>query len=220
MSEINLEQARFNMIEQQVRTWEVLDQNVLDIMAAVPRERYVPDRYRSLAFADVRIPLAHHETMMTPNVEGRVLQAVAVREGESVLEVGTGSGYLTACLAQQAGEVVSVDIHSDFTRAATERLNDEGVQNVLLTTGNAAHDWGDERLFDVVVLTGSLPALFDSWRHRIKVGGRLFAIIGDGAAMEALLVTRREEGLWDEESLFETELARLRNAELPATFEF
>lgn len=219
MTEIDYEQARFNMIEQQIRPWEVLDSRVLDVLGSVPREDYVPARYRALAFTDVGIPLGHGEVMMNPNVEGRLLQAVALRPGDRVLEVGTGSGFLSACLAHLGGEVTSVDIHPEFTGAAAEKLRRHGVENVRLETGDAARDWGD-RPFDVVVLTGSLPELFESWKQRLAVHGRLFAIVGGPPVMEAILMTRVAEREWFTESLFETAVPPLKNAHKPVAFEF
>lgn len=219
MTEIDHTQARFNMIEQQIRPWEVLDQRVLDTLATVPREDYVPERYRNLAFADVRIPLGYGQVMMNPNVEGRLLQALTLRPSDQVLEVGTGSGFLTACLARLSAGVRSVDIQPEFTTSAAEKLHRHGVNNVILETGDAARDWGD-RPFDVVVLTGSVTSLTESWRQRLRVGGRLFAVIGEAPVMEATLVIRHSEDEWLSEGLFETELTPLRNATKPLSFEF
>ena len=219
MSEASIEQARFNMIEQQIRPWEVLDQRVLDVLAAVPRERFVPERYRSLAFADVRIPLGHGQTMMNPNVEGRLLQALQIAAPDHILEIGTGSGYLTACLARLGASVNSVDIVTEFTEMADQRLSANGVDNVRLATADAALDWG-ERLFDVIVLTGSLPALTEAWQRRLAVNGRLFAIVGSEPIMEAMLVTRTAEHEWLQESLFDTEIAPLLNSSPAVVFDF
>lgn len=219
MSEIDFEQARYNMIEQQIRPWDVLDQQVLDVLARTPREDFVPERYRNLAFADVRIPLDHGQTMMNPNVEGRILQALALSPEQSILEVGTGSAYLTACLARLGNSVLSVDIFPEFTRSAQQMLQQQGITNVRLQTGNAARDWGD-KLFDAIAITGSMPFLPDSWRQRLAIGGRLFAIVGEEPIMEALLVTRIGEQQWEQESLFDTELAPLLEFDKPAIFEF
>ena len=219
MSEISIERARFNMIEQQIRPWEVLDQRVLDLLAAVPREHYVPERYRSLAFADVRIPLGHGQTMMNPNVEGRLLQALQIQPDEHILEIGTGSGYLTACLAHLGAAVSSVDIVAEFTENAAQRLRANSIRNVSLVTDDAALDWG-QRLFDVIVLTGSLPKLTEAWQQRLAVNGRLFAIVGSEPIMEALLVIRTSEHEWLAESLFDTEIAPLINNSAAADFDF
>lgn len=219
MSEIDFEQARFNMIEQQVRPWEVLDQRVLDVLAEVPREDFVPVRYRRLAFSDVSIPLGRDQIMMTPKVEGRLLQAIAVSPSDRVLEIGTGSGYLTACLARLAAEVHSVDIFSEFIEAARQKLKTHGIQNTRLHTGDAAHRWGD-RSYDVIALTGSLRMRPETWPRQLKLGGRLFVVVGQSPIMEALLITRVNAREWTEESLFDTDLPPLLNAEKPSAFEF
>ncbi|MDX1605952.1 MAG: protein-L-isoaspartate O-methyltransferase [Candidatus Competibacterales bacterium] len=219
MTAIDFEQARFNMIEQQIRPWDVLDQRVLDTLAGVPREDFVPERYRRLAFADVRIPLGHGQVMMNPNVEGRLLQALTIRPTDSILEVGTGSGFLTACLARLGHEVDSVEIRPEFTERARTLLQRHGITSAHLYTDDAARDWGG-RLYDVIALTGALPELPDSWRRRLTVGGRLFAVVGEPPIMEARLVLRVGQQEWEQESLFETELPYLLNCERPAHFEF
>ncbi|MFO1352346.1 MAG: protein-L-isoaspartate O-methyltransferase [Gammaproteobacteria bacterium] len=219
MTELDIEQARFNMIESQIRPWEVLDQRILDTLSAIPREDFVPVRYRQLAFADMRIPLGHGQVMMNPNVEGRLLQAVAIQADTRVLEIGTGSGYLTACLAYLGGAVDSVELFPDFTERARQTLARQRLANIRLYTGDAARDWGTER-YDVIVLTGSLPYLPDSWRQRLAIEGRLFTVIGAEPAMEARLITRHGEQEWVQESLFDTELPPLLNFAAPATFEF
>jgi protein-L-isoaspartate(D-aspartate) O-methyltransferase len=219
MNDINLEQARYNMIEQQIRPWDVLDQRVLDVIAQTPREAFVPARYRKLAFADVAIPLEHGQTMMPPNLEGRLLQALAIKHSDSVLEIGTGSGYLTACLAHLGASVLSVDIFPELTQFARENLRPHGLNNIKLRTGNAARDWGSTR-YDVIALTGSLPTLPDSWRQRLALHGRLFAIVGEPPVMEALLITREGEQEWAQESLFDTEAPALLELDSPSVFEF
>ena len=219
MTAFNFEQARHNMIEQQIRPWEVLDQRVLDVLARVPREDFVPERYRKLAFSDLAIPLGHGEFMLKPNVEGRILQALAVRANDRVLEVGTGSGYLTACLGRLAASVVSVDIVPDFTESVRVKLKAHGLGQVALHTGDASGGWGEHR-YDAVAVTGSVAAVADHWRQSLSLGGRLFIVVGQPPVMEALLVTRLGEREWLRESLFETELPPLRNAAPPKIFEF
>lgn len=220
MSEINFEQARFNMIEQQIRPWEVLDQRVLDVIAQTPREDFVPPRYRKLAFADVRIPLAHGQCMMNPNVEARLLQALSVEPGERILEVGTGSAYLTACLARLGREVISVDIFPEFTENAFSVLRSHAIRNVRLHTGDACRGWGEQQ-YDVIALTGSLPEKpAESWLEQLAIGGRLFVIMGQAPVMEALLITRRSEQDWIQDSLFETEIPGLINSAAPVEFQF
>ena len=219
MNEINVDQARFNMVEQQIRPWEVLDQRVLNVIGQIPREAFVPPQYRSLAFADVRIPLGHHQVMMNPNVEGRLLQALNITPTDSILEIGTGSAYLSACLAKLGARVLSVDLFADFTQAAAQKLKHQGIKTVNLRTGDAAHGWGEQR-YDVIAITGSLPILPQHWQQRLKVNGRLFVIVGQAPAMEALLITRSSENEWIQDSLFDTELPALLNIDTPDIFEF
>ncbi|TMG85849.1 MAG: protein-L-isoaspartate O-methyltransferase [Betaproteobacteria bacterium] len=201
---MDFEQARFNMVEQQVRTWEVLDQDVLDLLFAVRREEFVPPAYRALAFADLEIPLGDGERMWTPKMEARVLQELEVKPNEVVLEIGTGSGYLTALLARRAREVVSIDINP--------RLLIEG-------RADGARGWGSET-YDAIVLTGSTPVLPDSWLKQLKPDGRLFAIVGDPPVMTARLTRWTAPGAIVQESLFETVVAPLKNAPQPARFVF
>ena len=219
MTAFNFEQARFNMIEQQIRPWDVLDQRVLDTIASVPREDFVPERYRNLAFSDIAIPLGHGEVMLKPNVEGRILQALAVRPTDHVLEVGTGAGYLTACLARLAANVASVDIVPEFVEVARQRLKDRGLHNVVLHVGDASRGWG-ERRYHAIAVTGSVAAIDEIWRQSLSLGGRLFVVVGQPPVMEALLITRVGEREWVRESLFDTELPPLRNAAPSRIFEF
>ena len=217
---MDIEQARYNMVEQQIRPWEVLDQEVLDLLFTVRREDFVPEAHRTLAFVDMEIPLGHGQTMWTPKLEARAVQEVAVRPTDRVLEIGTGSGYLTALLASRAAEVVSVDIVPEFTAGATEKLRAHGIENVILHTGDAARDWPDDAGFDVIVLTGSTPLLSDAFRRRLRVGGRLFAIVGEAPVMEARLITCTAPGAFRSTTLFETCVAPLANAPQPAAFVF
>jgi protein-L-isoaspartate(D-aspartate) O-methyltransferase len=217
---MDIEQARYNMVEQQIRPWDVLDQDVLDLLFKVRREDFVPEAHRALAFVDMEIPLGHGQTMWTPKLEARVLQELAVRPTDRVLEVGTGSGYLTALLASQAAEVVSVDIVPEFTASATQKLRAHGFANVALHPGDAARDWPDDAGFDVIVLTGSTPLLSDAFRRRLRVGGRLFAIVGEAPVMQAKLVTCTAPGAFRSVTLFETCVSPLVNAPQPAAFVF
>lgn len=218
MSEMNLDIARLNMIEQQIRPWEVLDQRVLDLLSTVPREDFVPPSYRNLAFADMNIPLGENQVMMSPKVEARILQALNLQGDESVLEVGTGCGYVTALLASLAKQVISVDINPEMTRQAGEKLAAHGFDNITLETGDAAQGWDTHAPYDVIVITGSLPLLSDSFKQALKVDGRLLAIVGDSPAMSVLLITRVGESEWAEETLFETDLPALINAPQPERF--
>jgi protein-L-isoaspartate(D-aspartate) O-methyltransferase len=219
MNDIDLEQARFNMIEQQIRPWEVLDQRVLDIIAKTPRENFVPSSYRNLAFTDVEIPLGHGQVMMSPKMEGRLLQVLSLQPSDSVLEVGTGSGYLTACLTRLSDRVLSVDIFPEFTESAQRKCKIHRIKNVVLRSGDAAQGWGNSR-YDAIAITGSLPVLTENWRQQLNVGGRLFVVAGEPPIMEALLITRVGEQEWTQQSLFDTELPLLINAKNPQVFEF
>ncbi len=217
---MNFEQARFNMVEQQIRTWEVLDARVLELLEKTHREDFVPVRYRKMAFTDMAIPMDHDQSMMKPVVEGRLLQALELKEDETVLEIGTGSGFITACLAQLAKQVVSVDIHAEFTRGAEAKLKEKDIRNVELETGDAMTGWQPEQAHDVLVVTGSVQDIPDHFRGWVNPGGRMFVVCGDEPAMEAKLLTKLNATEWREESLFETDLARLVNAETSPEFEF
>lgn len=218
MTAMNFDLARFNMIEQQIHTWEVLDRRVLEVLANTPRENFVPPQYRTLAFADLNIPLGHGQTMMTPKVEGRVLQALDIKPTDRILEVGTGSGYLTACLAKLGQHVYSVEFFPELKQAAEEALSAHGIRNVTLQVGDAATGWDRQAPYDVIVVTGSLPVLPAGFRESLAVGGRLFVIVGESPVMEALLITRISENDWAQESLFEIDLPPLVNAPRPQQF--
>ncbi len=206
---MNIEQARFNMIEQQIRPWEVLDQHVLDLMSEVPREKFVPETYRHLAFTDTLIPLEHDQVMMSPKLEGRLLQALMLHPKDMVLEIGTGSGYLTALLAKSARHVDSVDIFEDLVRTAVTQLNALNINNVSLNVGDAANGWQTDTRYDVIVLTGSVPVLNPQLKKQLNEGGCLFAIVGEEPVMQAYLINRISEDEFDTEVLFETSLPPL-----------
>jgi protein-L-isoaspartate(D-aspartate) O-methyltransferase len=217
---MNFEQARFNMVEQQVRTWEVLDERVLELLETTHREDFVPVRYRKMAFTDMAIPLDHDQTMMKPVVEGRLLQALELKSDETVLEIGTGSGFITACLAQLAKQVVSVDIHEQFANEVAVKLKEKDIHNVELETGNVMTGWQPEQAHDVLVVTGSVSEIPDHFRGWVNPSGRIFVVCGESPAMEAKLLTKLNATQWREESLFETDLARLVDAEKAVEFEF
>lgn len=218
MSELNLEQAKQNMIKQQIRPWDVLDQQVLDVLSQVPREDFVPLEFHNLAFADIRIPIGHGQVMMTPKVEGRMIQALAIKPDDTVLEIGTGSAYVTALLARLGRHIYSVEIHPELKMAAEKKLATHRIHNVSLEVGNAACGWDAHAPYDAIAITGSLPLLPESFKKSLAIGGRLFVIVGDSPVMEALLITRLGEDEWSQESLFETDLTALENAIQPERF--
>jgi protein-L-isoaspartate(D-aspartate) O-methyltransferase len=217
---LNLEQARTNMVEQQIRTWEVLDQEVLDLLYEVPREEFVPPQHRALAFSDLEIPLGEGEKMWQPKLEARVLQELTILKSSRVLEVGTGSGYLTALLAHRAAQVHSVEINPRLAAFGRRNLERHGVDNVTLETGDAARGWPAHAPYDVIVLTGSTPVLPPAFIEQLAPGGRLFAVVGEAPAMRARLVTCTGPGAGRSVDLFETVLKPLANAEHPPRFRF
>jgi protein-L-isoaspartate(D-aspartate) O-methyltransferase len=217
---MNFERARYNMVEQQIRTWEVLDARVLEILESIQREDFVPVRYRKLAFADLNIPLADDQVMMKPVVEGRMLQSLQLRPDETVLEIGTGSGFITACLARLARHVVSVEISEGLAKTAARTLREQEVENIELFTGDVMNGWQPEQAHDVVVVTGSVKEIPEHFRGWVNPGGRLFIVDGDSPAMNAGLLSRLNTSEWREESLFETDLPRLINSDKAPGFEF
>jgi len=216
----DMERARFNMAEQQIRPWEVFDERVLRVMQEVPRERFVPHDYLELAFADLRIPLGHGETMMEPKVEARMLQALEIRPTDHVLEVGTGSGFVTACLATLGNSVVSYDIHEDFIESAADKLARQGINNVHLHLGNPLTlENLPKEGFDVVAVTGSMPFYDPALEAVLAPGGRLFQVVGESPVMHAMRVTRRGDE-FVQDYLFETDLPPLRHIPEPRHFRF
>ena len=211
-SPADVERARFNMVEQQIRPWDVLDPAVLDLLMRVHREDFVPPQHRSLAFADLEIPLGHGETMLAPKLEARMLQELDLRPEDAVLEVGTGSGYMTALLAGLARHVYSVDLVPEFTREAAPRLAAAGIRNVTLETGDAARGWDKHGPYDAIVLTGSVPVLAENFQQSLKPGGRLLAVVGSAPVMQARLITCAGNNAFRSVTLFETCIAPLKNA--------
>jgi len=217
---MNIEQARFNMVEQQIRPWEVLDPDVLELLFKVRREDFVPPEHRGIAFADLEVPLGHGESMMQPKIEARILQDLAVQPNETVYEVGTGSGYLTALLSRRARHVTSAEIHPDLKSRAERNLRAMGAANVTLLEGDSARAPLAESAFDVIVLTGSTPVLPQAFLDRLGVGGRLFAVLGDSPVMKAVIVRQPVAGSFQHVELFETMLKPLVNAAQPPRFRF
>ena len=218
--QLDVERARFNMVEQQIRPWEVLDQRVLDLLLELKREEFVPPQYRSLAFVDMEIPIGHGEKMLAPRMEARMMQELVLNPGDRILEVGTGSGYMTALLARLGGQVYSVDIVPEFTQTAAAKLASHGISNATLTTGDAARGWERQAPYDAIVLTGSVPVLPEAFQLSLAPGGRLLAIVGEPPVMEARLITCAAAGAWSAIGLFETCVAPLRNAAQPERFVF
>lgn len=219
MNSLDMNQARYNMIEQQVRPWDVLDQRVLDVMADIPRERFVPEAFRSLAFADLEIPIGHGESMMAPRVEGRMMQALQLRPTDVVLEVGTGSGYPTACMASLASHVFTVELYEEFSQKARERAASLNIDNVTWQQGDAAWGWDKAPgYYDAIAVTGSLPEYDSSFEKLLKPGGRLFVVVGSAPIMSAMLVTRSVDGSFARERLFEVDLKPLVGREPKARF--
>jgi protein-L-isoaspartate(D-aspartate) O-methyltransferase len=211
--------ARQQMVDQQVRTWDVFDEDVLEAMSAVAREHYVPDAFRHCAYADAEIPLRHGQCMLRPSLAGRILQAVGVRAGDRVLEVGTGTGYLTSCIAQMAASVVSIDLYEDFIQGARSALEQDGINNVTLHCMDATAELPDGD-FDVIIVTGSLPAVDPRFVAALKQRGRLFVVVGDPPAMTAMLVERPERGEATTDELFETDIPALVAPSRPPEFSF
>ena len=221
---VDIEKARFNMIQQQIRPWEVLDAGVLALLGTVRREDFVPEKYQDLAFADIEIPLkpdadrAPGQTMLAPRIEARLLQALALKNTDTVLEIGAGSGYMAALLAAKAQCVYSVEIDPELFKEARSRLQRLGIARVSVDLGNASSGWDLYAPYDAIVVSGSLPELPESLRRQLKIGGRLVAFVGEAPLMEARLIRRLSEDAFTSENLFETMVAPL--LELPRQEKF
>lgn len=203
---MNLDNARSNMIEQQVRPWDVLDQRVLDALAQVPREAFVSEQHAGIAYSDFQLPIGQGQHMLKPIVDGRLLQSLAIEPDDHIIEIGTGSGYLTACLASLGGVCESIEIEPLLADAASARLGQLGIDNVVIHREDGARHWGSRERYDAIAFGGAVGAVPRAWQERMAIGGRLFAIIGDTGhpTMEALLLMRVSETEWNTESLFET----------------
>lgn len=216
---MNTDYARLQMVNQQVRGWNVYNERVLEMLRELPREHFVPAGFESLAFADTAIPLGHEQCMMTPTIEGRVLQALGLQGGENVLEIGTGSGFMTACLAKLSAHVTSVDIYDDFVESARDKLEAEGIDNVELMQMDATQELPDGE-FDAIAVTGSIQTFDPRYVEALSSRGRLFVVVGNEPAMEAKLIERTNDHDWQTISLFETDLPPLVHGALPPQFCF
>lgn len=214
------ETSRFNMIEQQIRTWEVLDPTVLQLLHDVPREHFVPKAYQGLAFADLEIPIGHGAKMLSPKLEGRMVQALALQKTDRVLHVGTGTGYLTALLAKLSKHVISVEIEPELKKLAEQNLLSEGIVNVTLEVGDASHGWAGQAPYDVIVFGGSSPVEPEGVREQLVVGGRMLIVVGEAPVMRATLIHRVSETGFREDVLFETCIDELKNAAQAQAFSF
>jgi len=215
---MNLDQARFFMVEQQIRPWDVLDPKILDLLMDIPRHLFVEGGNEELAYSDIELPIGQNQTMMFPRVEGRLLQALDIDENDDVLEVGTGSGYLTALMANMAKTVATVEIHPDIQDIAKTRL--ASYKNIGFFTGDASQDWSDGKEYDAIILTGSVAEISQAYKEKLTLGGRLAVVAGQAPAMTAQVITRISNQEWETETLFETDLAPLTNATAAASFTF
>lgn len=215
---MNLDQARFFMVEQQIRPWDVLDPKILDLFMDVPRHLFVEAGNEGLAYSDIELPIGHDQTMMFPRVEARLLQALDIDSEDSVLEIGTGSGFLTALIATLAKNVTSVELYEDIQSTAKTRL--ANFDNISFETGDGSSDWKDGQEYDVIVLTGSVAEIPQAYKEKLKLGGRLGVIAGHSPAMTAQVLTRISNQEWEVETLFETDLVPLINAGETASFKF
>lgn len=217
---MNIEQARFNMIEQQIRTWDVLDTEILELLQVVRREAFVPDAYRSLAFVDTDIPLPGGENMLPPKFEARMVQEAAARKHETVLEIGAGSGYMAALLAYRARQVTTVEILPRLKDMAAANLARAGISNVSVELGNGSAGWTSGAPYDVIVISGALEALPEAFCKQLKVGGRIAAIVGKAPVQLVKIITRVSESAFDTVTIFETNVTPLRSAPVPSHFTF
>jgi len=216
---MSTELARRQMVEQQIRTWEVSDVEVLEAFLSVPREAFVPKGFIHVAYADTEIPLPHRQCMLRPNIVGRVLQALDIDAGDDVLEIGTGTGYLTACLASVASSVTSIDLYDDFVTAAEKRLAEFDIDNVTLHCMDAMIELPPGE-FDAIAVTGAVEEVGQRFTQALKPGGRLFIVVGTSPVMHAMLISRTNDGEEAAEILFETDIPPLVSAAKPPVFSF
>ena len=217
---MNIEQARFNMIEQQIRPWEVLDQQVLDLLFVVKREDFAPAAYRNLAFADMEIPIGSGQIMLAPKIEAKMMQELGIKKTDKVLEIGTGSGYMAALLAARAEHVISVEIRPEIAAFAKENLERAGVSNVTVEVGNGVDGWSARGPYDAIVVSGSVPTVSPALLKQLRVGGRMTVIVGEAPVMEAQLITCTAEGTYNTVNLFETVIPALDGVGAKDNFTF
>ena len=215
---MNSELARQKMVEQQVRVWDVSNQKVLTVLGNVAREEFVPAGCEDVAYADTEIPLPHGQVILRPIIEGRLLQALALKDRDQVLEIGTGTGFLTACLASMCAAVTSIDIHEEIIASASRHLEGAGIGNASLQCMDAMEDLPDGE-FDAIAVSGSVPRIDERFVKALKPGGRLFLVVGESPVMNALLITRDGEQ-WQKESLFETDIPPLVSTAEESVFVF
>lgn len=217
---MNIEQARFNMIEQQIRPWDVLDPQVLDLLFVVKREDFTPPAYRNLAFADMEIPLGDGQMMLAPKIEAKMLQELGLKKTDKVLEIGTGSGYMAALLAARAEHVVTVECRPALVDIAKQNLERAGVANVTVELGDGANGWSQRGPYDAIVVSGAIPAVPDALLKQLRVGGRLAVVVGEAPVMEAQLITCTADGIYNTVNLFETVIPALDGFVAKESFSF
>lgn len=217
---MDITQARKNTIDQQIRPWGGLNYIANNALRNIPREDFVPEKYKNLAFADIEIPLSNRAKMLSPKIEGRLLDALNIQKDENVLEVGTGSGYLTAVISKLCKSITSIEIDEDLSVSAQEKLNSLNINNTQLEVGDASKGWSSNDFFDVVVVSSAVPKITGRYFHLLNVGGRIFVVEGKGKNMSAKLITRLSEHKWETKSLFETHLDTMQGLESNAGFEF
>ena len=217
---MNIEQARFNMIEQQIRPWDVLDPQVLDLLFVVKREDFTPPAYRNLAFADMEIPLGDGQMMLAPKIEAKMLQELGLKKTDKVLEIGTGNGYMAALLAARAEHVVTVECRPALVDIAKQNLERAGVTNVTIELGDGANGWSQRGPYDAIVVSGAIPAVPDALLKQLRVGGRLAVVVGEAPVMEAQLITCTAEGIYNTVNLFETVIPALDGFVAKESFSF
>jgi protein-L-isoaspartate(D-aspartate) O-methyltransferase len=217
---MNLHIAQINMLKQQIRTWDVLDEHILALFMQVPREHFVPDNFRELAYADIAIPIGRGQVIPPPKEIARILQALRIQPSDNILQIGTGSGYFIALLAKLGRHVDSVDIYPDFTERAQKALQTLGITNVSLHTGDALEGWNPQTSYEIIILTGSVPYLPERLRNNLALGGRLLAVVGRSPVMEVILFEQLAPGQWQTKFLFETDWPRLPNVGQYQSFVF